>query len=61
LEGSRLDAIRAEVAALFARCPTDVIVPSCGRIILGRRAVDRHVALLDAALAEIGAMKEVAT
>jgi hypothetical protein len=60
LEGSRLDAIRAEVAELFTRCPTDVIVPSCGRIILGRRAVDRHVALLDTALAELGGANEVA-
>jgi hypothetical protein len=60
LEGSRVDEIRAEVAALFARCPTDVIVPGCGRIILGRRAVDRHVALLDAALTAIGITTEVA-
>jgi flavorubredoxin len=58
LEGSRLGAIRAEVAALFARCPTDVIVPGCGRIIRGRAAVDRHIALLDAALDEIGAVTE---
>ncbi len=60
LEGSRLDAIRAELAALFERCPTDVIVPSYGRIISGRASVERHLSLLDDALAEIGVSQEAA-
>jgi hypothetical protein len=53
LAGSRLDTIRREVDDIFTRFDVEAIVPSFGAILRGRHVVERHVGLLDAALADI--------
>ena len=44
--------LRAQLAGIFAAREIETIAPGFGRIIRGRKAVDRHVELLDRALAE---------
>jgi len=55
LDGARTDAIRAGIADVFERCEVETLAPAYGCILQGRDVVERHVAMLDRVLADLGA------
>ncbi|MGH2849001.1 MAG: hypothetical protein ACRDLP_00110 [Solirubrobacteraceae bacterium] len=59
LAGAKLEAIRASIDDTFDRYEVETIAPDFGCVLHGRDVVRRHVAMLDAVLAEAQGMAPV--
>ena len=50
VEGAKTETLRAGLAKIFDQCDVETVAPGYGKILRGRRTVERHFAMVDEVL-----------